>query len=221
MPGRATGYPGPHGKKREIRTVPSAGWLGTRYLTKNAFGPRSIPEPCNDSRRSGRQGKDARSGSTGERLRRNYAFWRVGNHSSSDNATQENQAPREPVSTLKAAIMCINATLDIDTALGNAVVSTRALTGARDGAIVTVDKVPPGPLIFGLAARRGMRTARLARQGRPVRALRTLPGPARRAASPVCVGAPGMESGIPSVRDEHSGQRAMRTPDMESKGQRN
>ena len=57
-----------------------------------------------------------------------------------DDATPENQALRGPISTLNAAILRINATLDLDTVLGEAVESARALTGARYGVIVTVDE---------------------------------------------------------------------------------
>ncbi len=115
----------------------------------NGLGPRSIPGPRYNSRRRGRQGKGARSGGPGERLWCNHTVWRGKNHDSSDKATQESQAPREPVSTPKAAILCINATLDIDTAPGKAVESASALDGTRNGAIVTVDRVPPGHRVPG------------------------------------------------------------------------
>ena len=69
------------------------------------------------------------------------------NHDSSDNATKENQAPRAQVSILKAAILRINAAIDIDTVLGKAVESAR--TGTRNRAIVTVGRVPPAPRVLG------------------------------------------------------------------------
>ena len=53
---------------------------------------------------------------------------------------QENQALRERISTLTAAILRISETLDLDTVLAEAVESARKLTGARYGAIVTVDE---------------------------------------------------------------------------------
>ena len=51
----------------------------------------------------------------------------------SDDVRRENQAPREPVSTLNAAIGRINITLDLDTVPGEAVTSARALAGACYG----------------------------------------------------------------------------------------
>ena len=53
---------------------------------------------------------------------------------------RENEALRERVSQLSAAILRINASLDMDTVLQEAVDSARALTGARYGMIVTVDE---------------------------------------------------------------------------------
>ena len=52
----------------------------------------------------------------------------------------ENEALRKRVSQLSAAILRINASLDMDTVLQEAVDSARALTGARYGMIVTVDE---------------------------------------------------------------------------------
>ena len=53
---------------------------------------------------------------------------------------RENEALRERISTLNAAILRINGTLDLDIVLGEAVESARKLTGARYGAVVTVDE---------------------------------------------------------------------------------
>ena len=53
---------------------------------------------------------------------------------------RENQALRERISTLTAAIQRISATLDLDTVLAEVVASARGLTGARYGVIVTVDE---------------------------------------------------------------------------------
>jgi len=53
---------------------------------------------------------------------------------------REIEALRERISTLSAAILRINATLDLDTVLAEAVDSARTLTGARYGAVITVDE---------------------------------------------------------------------------------
>ena len=52
---------------------------------------------------------------------------------------RENEALRERIATLSAAILRISASLDLDTVLGEVVESARALTGARYGVITTVD----------------------------------------------------------------------------------
>ena len=57
----------------------------------------------------------------------------------SDELKQENEALRARISLLNAAILRINASLDIDTVLREVAESARALTGARYGAITTVD----------------------------------------------------------------------------------
>ena len=53
---------------------------------------------------------------------------------------RENEALRERVSQLSAAILRINGSLDVDTVLQEAVDSARALTDARYGMIVTIDE---------------------------------------------------------------------------------
>ena len=58
----------------------------------------------------------------------------------SDDARREIEALRERISTLNAAILRISATLDLDTVLREVVESARALTGARYGALATVDE---------------------------------------------------------------------------------
>ena len=52
---------------------------------------------------------------------------------------QENEALRERISTLSAAILRISASLDLDTVLREVVESARALTGAQHGVIAAVD----------------------------------------------------------------------------------
>jgi len=54
-------------------------------------------------------------------------------------ATREDEALRERISRLSAAILRINASLDVATVLQEVVDSARALTAARYGIIATVD----------------------------------------------------------------------------------
>ena len=65
----------------------------------------------------------------------------------SDELRRENEALRARSATLNAAILRINASLDLDTVLNEAVESARALTGARWGIIATVDEAG-APLDF-------------------------------------------------------------------------
>ena len=62
------------------------------------------------------------------------------------------EAARERISALSAAILRINASLDVDTVLREVVESARALTGARLGAITTLDDTgrPLGFVTSGL-----------------------------------------------------------------------
>ena len=57
-----------------------------------------------------------------------------------DSLKRENEALRERISTLSAAMLRISASLDLDTALHEIVESARALTGANYGAITTIDE---------------------------------------------------------------------------------
>ena len=57
-----------------------------------------------------------------------------------DDATQETRAPRERISALSAAILRINASLDVDSVLREVVDSARVLTGARHGLIAATDE---------------------------------------------------------------------------------
>ena len=58
-----------------------------------------------------------------------------------DNAPDHvDEMPRERISSLSAAILRISASLDLNTVLREVVTSARALTGARYGAIATVDE---------------------------------------------------------------------------------
>ena len=57
-----------------------------------------------------------------------------------DDLRRENWALRERFSTLNAAILRINASLDLDTVLGEAVASARRLTGAHYGIITSLNE---------------------------------------------------------------------------------
>ena len=60
-----------------------------------------------------------------------------------------NQALRERISTLNAAILRISATLDLDTVLSEVVEGARGLSGARYGVIATVDEAgEPADSVF-------------------------------------------------------------------------
>ena len=58
---------------------------------------------------------------------------------SSDELRRENDALRERISRLSAAILRISATLDVGAVLREVVDSARALTGTRYGVIATLD----------------------------------------------------------------------------------
>ena len=67
----------------------------------------------------------------------------------SDDLKRENEALRARSATLNAAILRINASLDLDTVLAEVVESARALTGARWGVIATVDETgEPRDFVF-------------------------------------------------------------------------
>ena len=57
-----------------------------------------------------------------------------------DELRRENEALRERVTRLSAAILRISASLDLNTVLQEAVESACALTGARYGGITTLDE---------------------------------------------------------------------------------
>ena len=114
----------------------------------------------------------------------------------SDDARPENLALGGLFSTLNAAILRINASLDLDTVLGEAVESARALTGARKGVIVAVDEdgAPQDPVFSGLTPEEEREQLVWPGNTRLFEHLRTLPGPVRVADFPGYVRALGIES---------------------------
>ena len=56
-----------------------------------------------------------------------------------DGLRQENEVLRDRLSRLSAAVLRVSASLDLNTVLQEVVESARALTGARYGAITTID----------------------------------------------------------------------------------
>ena len=99
----------------------------------------------------------------------------------SDEARRENAALREGTSTLNAAILRINASLDLDTVLGEAVESARALTGARFGIITTIDEAGEhqGSVYSGFTEEERREALALPDKARLFEHLRDLPGPIR------------------------------------------
>ena len=57
-----------------------------------------------------------------------------------DDLRRENEALRDRISRLSAAVLRISDSLDLDTVLHEIVESARALTGARYGCITTIDE---------------------------------------------------------------------------------
>ena len=100
----------------------------------------------------------------------------------SSDAKHENEALRERISTLSAAILRISATLDLDTVLAEVVESARGLTGARYGVIATVDEtgVPTRESVFsGFTPEEEQELFAWPDSGRLFEHLRHLPGPVR------------------------------------------
>ena len=94
---------------------------------------------------------------------------------------QQNEALRERIATLTAAILRISATLDLDTVLAEVVASARGLTGARYGVIVTVDESgAPRDFVFsGVTPEEQQELVAWPGSSRLLQHLRELPGPLR------------------------------------------
>ena len=99
----------------------------------------------------------------------------------SDEARRQDAALRERISTLNAAILRINASLDLDTVLAEVVASARSLTGARYGVIATVDEAgAPRDFVFsGFTPGEERELAAWPDSVRLFSHLRDLPGPLR------------------------------------------
>ena len=94
---------------------------------------------------------------------------------------REQDALRKRISTLSAAILRINASLDLDTVLAEVVGSARGLTGARCGVIATVDEAgAPRDFVFsGVTPEEEREFLAWPDGARLFEHLRGLPGPLR------------------------------------------
>ncbi|MXY68013.1 MAG: response regulator [Acidobacteriia bacterium] len=99
----------------------------------------------------------------------------------SDEARRENPALSERSSTLNAAILRINASLDLDIVLSRAVASACELTGARYGIITTVDEAGEhqGSVYSGFTEEERREALAMPGASRLFEHLRDLPGPIR------------------------------------------
>ena len=99
----------------------------------------------------------------------------------SRNMKREIEALRARSAALNAAVLRINASLDLDTVLDEIMDSARALTGARRGALVSVDGagVPREFLLRGFTPEEEQELAAWPDSLRLFEHLRGLPGPLR------------------------------------------
>ena len=113
----------------------------------------------------------------------------------SDDLKRENEALRARIAALNAAILRINASLDLDAVLSEVVDSARALTGARYGFIATVDESgqPRDVVTSGLTPEEHRRVLDWPDGPRVFEHLRGLPGPVRLADLGTYVRALGIE----------------------------
>ena len=110
----------------------------------------------------------------------------------------EHEALRARVSALSAASLRISASLDLETVLNEVVDSARALTGARFGAIATIDEAgaPQDFVTSGFTEAEHRRLAEWSDGPRLFEHFRDLPGPVRIADVPAYV----QELGFPADR---------------------
>ena len=108
---------------------------------------------------------------------------------------RENEALRGRIATLNAAILRINASLDLDTVFDEVVESARALTGARLGFIVTSDEAgaPDGFVFSGVTPEEQRELLAWPDSVRLFEHLRSLPAPLRLADLGTYVRALGIE----------------------------
>ena len=106
---------------------------------------------------------------------------------------RENAALRERISALSAASLRISASLDLGTVLNEVVESARALTGARFGAIATIDEAgaPQDFVTSGFTEEQHRAMAEWSEGPRLFEHFRDLPGPLRIADVPAYVQALG------------------------------
>ena len=106
---------------------------------------------------------------------------REGPLNSSDERKREVEALRERISSLSGAVLRISASLDVGTVLRETVDSARALTGARYGAITTIDEAgrPQDFVTSGLTADEQRQLEAWPHAMRFFEHLRDLPGPLR------------------------------------------
>ena len=103
-----------------------------------------------------------------------------------DRTADENAALRARISALSAASLRFNASLDLETVLNEVVESARALTGARYGAIATIDDagVPQDFVTSGFTAEEHRKLVEWPDGPRLFEYFRDLPGPLRLADVP-------------------------------------
>ena len=106
-----------------------------------------------------------------------------------DRTADENATLRARISALSAASLRINASLDLETVLNEVVESARALTGARYGAIATIDDagVPQDFVTSGFTAEEHRKLLEWPDGPRLFEYFRDLPGPLRLADVPAYV----------------------------------
>ena len=98
-----------------------------------------------------------------------------------DDLKRENEALRQRIATLNAAILRINASLDLDTVLDDVVESARAFTGARWGVIAAVDEAgaPLASVFTGFTPEEQRELYAWPDSARLFQHFRELPGPVR------------------------------------------
>ncbi|MCY4499883.1 MAG: hypothetical protein OXC14_21700, partial [Rhodospirillaceae bacterium] len=98
-----------------------------------------------------------------------------------DDLKRENEALRTRIATLNAAILRINANLDLDIVLDEVMASARALTGARYGFIATLDEAgaPRGFVFSGVTPEEQCELLAWPHSLSLFEHLRGLPGPLR------------------------------------------